>query len=77
MLAEVTSQNPNRDRVTKMMRYARSKVEWYWIVDQRYLTIDVYRLDGETYRHAGTARPGTKTHLPGPVPLVIDPEILA
>ena len=30
ILAEVTSTNSNRDRLTKMSRYARTKCEWYW-----------------------------------------------
>ncbi|MER5422096.1 Uma2 family endonuclease [Streptosporangium roseum] len=77
ILAEVTSINPNRDRLTKMNRYARTKCEWYWIIDQNTLVIDVYRLDGDLYRQVAAVTPGTATTLPGPVRLTIDPGTLA
>ncbi|WP_162641453.1 Uma2 family endonuclease [Streptosporangium sp. 'caverna'] len=77
VLAEVTSTNSNRDRLTKMSRYARTKCEWYWIVDQNTLVIDVYQLDGDLYRQVAAIAPGTTATLPGPVPLTIDPGTLA
>ncbi|WP_326638401.1 Uma2 family endonuclease [Streptosporangium sp. NBC_01755] len=77
ILAEVTSTNSNRDRLTKMNRYARTKCEWYWIIDQNTLVIDVYQLDGDLYRQVTALTPGTAALLPGPVPLTIDPATLA
>ncbi|MEU3164967.1 Uma2 family endonuclease [Streptosporangium sp. NPDC006930] len=77
ILAEVTSTNSNRDRLTKMNRYARTKCEWYWIIDQNTLVIDVYQLDGDLYRQVAALAPGTAATLPGPVPLTIDPGTLA
>jgi Uma2 family endonuclease len=77
ILAEVTSTNSNRDRLTKTNRYARTKCEWYWIIDQNTLVIDVHRLDGDLYRQVAALTPGTAALLPGPVPLVIDPGTLA
>ncbi|MER6832274.1 Uma2 family endonuclease [Streptosporangium sp. NPDC000563] len=69
ILAEVTSTNSNRDRLTKMNRYARTKCEWYWIIDQNTLFIDVYQLDGDLYRQVAApryrrhpARPHTARH---------------
>ena len=39
------------DRRRKMALYAKHGVDWYWIVDPNARTIDVYRLEGDTYRH--------------------------
>ncbi|MEV4244328.1 hypothetical protein AB0J63_13050 [Streptosporangium canum] len=53
-----------------MNRYARTKCEWYWIIDQSTLVIDIYR-------QVAAITPGTATTLPGPVRLTIDPGTLA
>ena len=42
------------DRGEKMPLYAREKVAHVWIVDPIAKTLDVFRLDGETYRLVGT-----------------------
>ena len=42
------------DRVRKLPVYAREGVPHVWIVDPGPQTLEVYRLDGETYRLVGT-----------------------
>jgi len=50
LVAEVLSPaTANRDREAKKLGYARAEVELYLIVDAAARTIEVYRLDGETY----------------------------
>jgi Uma2 family endonuclease len=55
---EVLSDSTRRiDRVGKMRVYARERVPHVWHVDPRAHTLEVFRLDGDTYRlvaaHAG------------------------
>jgi hypothetical protein len=70
-----TSSRPGADRRTR--RSARTECEWYWIVDQNTLVIDVHRLDGGLYRQVAAIAPGIIVTLPGPVPLTVDPGTLA
>jgi Uma2 family endonuclease len=42
------------DRVTKAQIYARHKVPAYWIVDPELETIEIYLLEADGYRLAGT-----------------------
>ena len=59
---EVLSDSTRRiDRVSKMHVYARERVPHVWHVDPRARTLEVFRLDGDSYRlvaaHAGDERP--------------------
>lgn len=49
-----------RDRVLKMPLYAREEVPHVWLVDPEAQSLEVFRLDGESYRlvaaHAGDAK---------------------
>lgn len=59
---EILSDSTQRiDRVQKMRIYARERVPHVWHVDPRAQTIEVFRLDGETYRlvavHSGDETP--------------------
>ena len=50
-LCEVLSESTRRmDRVQKMRVYARERVPHVWHVDPIAQTLEVFRLDGETYR---------------------------
>lgn len=50
-VCEVLSEsNAATDRTEKLPLYARSGVGHVWLVDPLAFTIEVYRLDGETYR---------------------------
>ena len=63
------------DRGRKMQAYARATVPEYWIVDPEAHVIEVYSLEGATYRFAGRAEHGawTPDSFPG---LVINLETL-
>ncbi len=51
LLVEILSpSNPGYDRVTKLNRYARSGVPFYWIVDGTYQTFEVMELVDSNYR---------------------------
>jgi Uma2 family endonuclease len=59
---EVLSESTRRlDRVDKMRLYARELVPHVWLVDPRARTVEVFRLDGESYRlvaaHSDEERP--------------------
>jgi len=57
MVAEITSQDANRDRVRKFHVYHANGVQWYWIVDQATLTIEEYRWTATGYTlHITTER---------------------
>jgi Uma2 family endonuclease len=50
LLIEVLSpEAPERDRIIKRDLYARNGVPEYWIVDPAARTIEVFRLEGESY----------------------------
>jgi Uma2 family endonuclease len=60
-VCEVLSESTRRvDRVGKMRVYGRERVPHVWHVDPRARTLEVFRLDGDTYRlvaaHAGDER---------------------
>lgn len=42
-----------RDRTLKMPIYQRERVRHVWLLDPQSLTLEIYRLDGESYRLAG------------------------
>ena len=46
------------DRADKVPLYAGERVGHVWLVDPRAKTLEVYRLDGPTYRLLGTWRDG-------------------
>ena len=48
--ALLSESNAWKDRTEKLPLYARSGVKHVWLVDPLALSIEVYRLDGETYR---------------------------
>lgn len=51
-VCEVLSEsNAFRDRTEKLPLYARSGVRHVWLVDPLAFSIEVYRLDGESYRY--------------------------
>lgn len=61
-VCEVLSESTRRlDRVEKMRIYARERVQHVWLVDPIVETIEVFALDGTTYRvvaaHGGDERP--------------------
>jgi Uma2 family endonuclease len=54
-LAEVLSPSTRRhDRIRKLPVYARVRVAHVWILDPEDQTLEVFRLDGETYRLVAT-----------------------
>lgn len=53
-VCEVLSPGTERhDRLRKMDRYARAGVGWVWLVDPLARAVEVYALDGTTYRFLG------------------------
>ncbi len=54
-ICEVLSDSTRRrDRVQKLPIYARERVAHVWLVDPEARTLEVYRLDGEGWRLAGS-----------------------
>ena len=54
-LCEVISPGTGRkDRALKMPLYLRERVPVVWLVDPLERTLEIYRLDGATYRLIGT-----------------------
>ena len=65
LIVEILSPSTSRtDRVTKAQIYARHRVPAYWIVDPDQEIIDVYLLNGDSYRLAVTLQGDTPQHLP-------------
>ena len=64
------------DRRRKMTLYAKHDVTWYWIVDPNIRTIDVYRLEGDAYRHDARLEGATPRALPPFTDLVLDPSAI-
>jgi len=51
LVVEIVSKGSvQNDRVTKKELYERFAVKEYWIVDPRYKTIEVYRMENDCYR---------------------------
>ena len=51
LIVEVLSpSNARYDRITKLNLYARCGVSHYWLLDPLARSLEVFRLDGETYR---------------------------
>jgi Uma2 family endonuclease len=49
LVVEITSSEPERDRVHKFRVYYENGVPWYWIVDSETLTIEEYQATSEGY----------------------------
>jgi Uma2 family endonuclease len=65
LVVEILSPTTSRtDRVTKAQIYARHKVPVYWIVDSDDKSIEIYLLEGDTFRTAVTLRGATPTIAP-------------
>lgn len=55
-VCEVLSEsNAAKDRTEKLPLYARSGVSHVWLVDPIACTIEIYRLDGDSYRYVAAA----------------------
>ena len=64
LLVEVLSpENQRLDRKVKLPAYARHKVPEYWIADWDDQAVEVYLLDGDTYRVAGIFLSGTRINV--------------
>lgn len=54
LVVEVVSEDdPGRDLIAKRLEYAQAGIPEYWIVDPRYRSIVVLRLEGEIYQTHG------------------------
>jgi Uma2 family endonuclease len=57
LVVEVLSPgNRARDRGIKSRRYAKAGVRVYWIVDPRHDLLEVYTLEGRSYRQVSVTR---------------------
>lgn len=65
LLIEVVSSRPQLDRYVKFRKYASAGVPHYWIADPSTRTLEIYRLDGATYRlaHELEGKGGLETEL--------------
>lgn len=52
VLVEVLSSRPQLDRYVKFRKYESAGVPQYWIADPANRALEIYRLDGGTYRLA-------------------------
>ena len=64
------------DRRRKMTLYAKHGVDWYWIVDPAARTVDVYRLEGDAYRHDARLDGDAPRALPPFSDLPLDPSAI-
>lgn len=58
LVVEVTSSDPDRDRVHKFRVYFENGVPWYWIVDGETLAIEEYRATPEGYHRVASVAGG-------------------
>lgn len=79
LVVEVTSPRPRdarRDRVDKSCDYARAGIRYYWVLDPRLRSIEVFELSGTgRYSLALTAGDG-RVRIPGCPGLVLDLDAL-
>lgn len=67
------ARDQRRDRVEKFAEYARFGVRWYWILDPKPRTVEVFALrDDGTYALARTMSRGRHDSVPGCDGLVVD-----
>jgi len=60
LLVEILSPGSGRlDRVTKLNKYAQCGVPHYWILDPKARTLEVLRLEGDSYRLLSALESGT------------------
>ncbi len=65
---EVVSSTPRderRDRIEKMAEYASFGIRYYWILDPRLQSLEVWELTDGRYARAAYATEGTMTNVPG------------
>jgi Uma2 family endonuclease len=77
LVVEILSEHSvSRDRIRKMRLYARFGVKEYWIITPWPPMIEVYHLDGPTYRLAGSFRKEDAFLSPGFPDLKLDLSLL-
>lgn len=65
---EVVSSTPRderRDRIEKMAEYASFGIRYYWILDPRLQSLEVWELTDGRYARAAYGTEGTMTNVPG------------
>jgi Uma2 family endonuclease len=62
LVVEVTSSDPERDRVHKLRVYHENAVAWYWIVDGATLAIEEYHATPEGYLRTASIAHGEEFH---------------
>jgi Uma2 family endonuclease len=62
LTVEVTSSDPERDRVHKFRVYFDNGVPWYWIVDAATLSIEEYHATRQGYLRTASIAPGEEFH---------------
>jgi Uma2 family endonuclease len=62
VVVEVTSSEPERDRVDKFRVYFDNGVPWYWIVDSATLAIEEYHFTPQGYLRTASIAPGEEFH---------------
>jgi Uma2 family endonuclease len=72
-----TASDARRDRVEKVTHYASFGVRYYWLIDPRVRTLEIYELgsDGRYVRALGASEGRLET-IPGCVGLILDLDAL-
>jgi Uma2 family endonuclease len=75
VVVEVTSPRPRdarRDRVDKLRDYARAGIRYYWILDSRLRSLEVFELAANGRYSLALAAAGGRVRIPGCPGLVVD-----